>query len=817
MVIWRFFGVLFAAGSILFVVVALAIYLFLNSMMQGLPDFTALRNYEPPVMTRIHATDGQLMAEYARQRRLFLPIQAIPDQVKHAFLSAEDKNFYKHAGLDFFGIARAVITNVKNYGSNRRPVGASTITQQVAKNFLLTSEQSYERKVKEALLSIRIEQAFSKDEILELYLNEIFFGIGAYGIGSAALHYFDKSVHELNLAEIGFLAALPKAPNNYHPVRRKEKAIERRDWVIDQMVNNGYVTVEEANQAKAMDLQIKFRPRGAHIFAADYFAEEVRRWINGNFGDEKLYNGGLSVRTTLDVTLQRQARKALMAGLVKFDRTKGYRGPVATSEITGDWGGALAKIEPLADVPEWRLAVVLSASGKEAVIGLRPEVGVAGKVSEKRETGVITLKDMKWARWAEGDRKGRKVSDVSHVLTAGDVIYTTPKEGNQFSLQQAPEVSGALIAMDPYTGRVKAIVGGFSYSQSQFNRATQAYRQPGSSFKPFVYATALDNGYTPSSVVMDAPIEINQGGGQGIWRPQNYGGKFYGPSTLRLGIEKSRNVMTVRLAQDMGMPLVAEYSKRFGIYDNLMPVLSMSLGAGETTVMRMATAYSMLANGGRRITPTFVDRVQDRYGKTIYRHDGRICADCNAQNWQGQDEPIVEDTREQVLDPMTAYQITSMMEGVVLRGTAPIVRKVGKPIAGKTGTTNDERDAWFVGYSPDLVVGVYVGYDRPRPMGRAASGGGLAAPIFTEFMKQALADKPKKPFGVPQGLQLIPIDRRTGLRASAGTQGVIMEAFKPGTLPPDSYSVIGFTEDMGRPVSAQEAERALTQGTGGLY
>ncbi|WP_319532118.1 penicillin-binding protein 1A [uncultured Cohaesibacter sp.] len=815
---WRFFGFLFAAGSVLFIVVAFAVYIFLNSMMAGLPDFTALRNYEPPVMTRIHAADGQLMAEYANQRRLFLPIQAIPDRVKQAFLSAEDKNFYEHAGLDFMGIARAVVTNVRNYGSNRRPVGASTITQQVAKNFLLSSEQSYERKIKEALLSMRIEQAFSKDEILELYLNEIFFGIGAYGIGSAALHYFDKSVHELNLAEIAYLAALPKAPNNYHPIRHTEKAIERRNWVIDQMVNNGYATVEEANQAKSSDLQVKFRPRGAHIFAADYFAEEVRRWIDEEFGTEKLYNGGLSVRTTLDVDLQLEARKALNHGLVSFDRTRGWRGPVTTASVADDWGTALSKIEPLSDVPEWTLAVVLSAEKNEATVGLRPEVDAAGAVSDARETGTISLKDLKWAKWAEGDRKGKAVGATSDVLTPGDVVYVEKKEDGSLSLQQPPEISGALIAMDPYTGRVLAIAGGFSYDQSQFDRATQAYRQPGSSFKPFVYATALDNGYTPSSVVMDAPIEIQQGGGNGVWRPQNYGGKFYGPSTLRLGIELSRNVMTVRLAQDMGMPLVAEYAKRFGIYDNLMPVLSMSLGAGETTVMRMVTAYSMLANGGRRITPTFVDRVQDRYGKTIYKHDQRICDACNVQSWQNQPEPEVIDNREQVLDPMTAYQITSMMEGVVQRGTAPVVREVGKPIAGKTGTTNDERDAWFVGFSPDLVVGVYVGYDRPRPMGRGSTGGHLAAPIFTEFMKVALADAPKKPFQVPEGLQLIPIDRRTGLRASVSNEGgVIMEAFKPGTTPPDSYSVIGYTEDMGRPVTAQEAERALTQGTGGLY
>ena len=675
MVVWRFFGFLFAAGSVLFVVVAMAVYIFLNTMMQGLPDFTALRNYEPPVMTRIHAADGQLMAEYAKQRRLFLPIQAIPDRVKQAFLSAEDKNFYSHAGLDFVGIARAVVTNVQNIGQGRRLVGASTITQQVAKNFLLTSEQSYERKLKEALLSMRIEQTFSKDEILELYLNEIFFGIGAYGIGSAALHYFDKSVHELTLAEIAYLAALPKAPNNYHPVRKTERAIERRNWVIDQMLANGYVSVEEANQAKTSDLVVKFRPRGAHIFAADYFAEEVRRWIDEEFGNDKLYNGGLSVRTTLDVDLQVEARKALNDGLVGYDRKQGWRGPVGSVDISGDWGVALAKIEPLSDVPEWRLAAVLATSDKEAQIGLRPAVSGNDTVAPERATGTIPLKDLAWAKWTEGERKGKKVRAVSDVLLPGDVVYVSAGEEGVYSLQQVPEISGALIAMDPYTGRILAIAGGFSYAQSQFNRATQAYRQPGSSFKPFIYATALDNGYTPSSVVMDAPIEIEQGGGQGIWKPQNYGGKFYGPSTLRLGIERSRNVMTVRLAQDMGMPLVAEYAKRFGIYDDLSPVLAMSLGAGETTVMRMATAYSMLANGGRRIEPSFVDRVQDRYGKTIYKHDTRICATCNVQEWTYQDEPVIEDTREQVLDPMTAYQITSMMEGVVLRGTAPVVRE----------------------------------------------------------------------------------------------------------------------------------------------
>ena len=810
--LWRIFSYLFGISAAVFVVGALTVAAVLHKYNKDLPDYEVLAKYEPPVMTRIHAGDGALLAEYARERRLYLPIQAIPDLIKAAFLSAEDKNFYTHPGVDPEGVIRAIVTNLKNRGSGRRLVGASTITQQVAKNFLLTNEVSYERKIKEALLSLRIEQAYSKDQIYELYLNEIYLGLGSYGVAAAALNYFDKSVNELTLAEAAYLAALPKAPENYNPFRDTERAVERRNWVIDRLVENGYIRSADADTAKAAPLDVKPRQRGTKLVAAEYFAEEVRRTLIEMYGAEKLYDGGLSVRTTLNPGLQREARRALHAGLIAFDEKRGFREPVAKVDIAADWGAAVGAVEALSDVPEWRLAVVLSAGDEEAVIGLQPPREVNGALSPDRKTATIALADMAWAK--------AKLRSTANVLAAGDVIYVEPVVGTPgaYRLRQPPKIQGALVAMDPYTGRVQAMVGGFSFAESEFNRATQAYRQPGSSFKPFVYAAALDNGYTPSSVVMDAPIEIRAGGK--IWRPQNYGKKFYGPSTLRLGIERSRNVMTVRLAQDMGMPLIAEYSRRFGIYDDLNPVLAMALGAGETTVQRLVTAYATIANGGRKIQPTVIDRIQDRFGRTIYRHDQRICQDCQVQQWLGQDEPELIDKREQILDPMTAYQITSMMEGVVQRGTATKVKAVGKPIAGKTGTTNDEKDAWFVGFSPDLVVGVFVGYDKPTPMGRGSTGGAIAAPIFVDFMKVALAGQPAKEFQVPPGISLIPIDRRTGLMAGGEGSGesIILEAFKPGTAPPSTYSIIGFEDAMGRPLTVSpEADRAVASGTGGLY
>ncbi len=805
--ILRIFGYLFGIGAVFFLLVAGAIAWYVSGLAEDLPDFEVLAKYEPPVMTRIHADDGQLVAEYAHERRLYLPIQAIPDRVKAAFLSAEDKNFYHHAGLDYYGIARAMVQNIQNYGSGQRPIGASTITQQVAKNFLLTNEQSIDRKIKEAVLSLRIEQAYSKDKILELYLNEIFLGLGAYGVAAAALEYFDKSVHELTLPEVAYLAALPKAPNNYHPFRHPERGIERRNWVIDRMVENGFVTPEEGATAKAAPLGVTQRRALPHLFAADYFAEEVRRQLAQMFGEKALYEGGLSVRTSLDPRLQLMARKALMDGLVKFDRQRGWRGPVKHFDSVGeDWGVTVAEVQPLTDVVEWQLAIVLGNGDGGLQIGLHPgrEQGT-GKVRPERETGIIPPDGMKWVK------KGS--------LKTGDVVYVSKgAEEGRFEIQQVPEIEGGLVAMDPHTGRVLAMVGGFSFAESQFNRATQALRQPGSSFKPFVYAAALDNGYTPSSVVMDAPLEIDPGFGQPIWRPANYSNEFFGPSTLRTGIEKSRNVMTVRLAQDMGMPLVSEYSRRFGVYDNLPPFLPMSLGAGETTVLRMVSAYSVFANGGRSISPTLIDRIQNRFGETIFRHDKRICEACAADTWQGQDEPQVVDNSDQVLDPMTAYQMTSMLEGVVTRGTATVVQALEKPVAGKTGTTNDYRDAWFVGFTPDLVAGVYIGYDQPRPLGRSATGGQLSAPIFLEFMQMALADQPPIPFRVPPGLNFIPIERTTGMLAQGNGAGIILEAFKPGTGPPDTYSIIGYTDASGRPLTvAPDSDRAVISGTGGLY
>ncbi|MEA2903378.1 MAG: penicillin-binding protein [Alphaproteobacteria bacterium] len=817
----RFTGWVFAGGTIVFLLAVTATAGLLWHFSKDLPDYSQLQDYEPAVMTRVHAADGSLLAEYARERRLYIPVQAVPKLVINAFIAAEDKNFYEHGGLDFSGIARAFVAYAQNYGSGRRPQGASTITQQVAKNFLLTNELSWARKIKEALLAMKIERTFSKEKILELYLNEIYLGIGAYGVAAASLLYFDKSVHELTVPEAAYLAALPKGPNNYHPFRRRDDALARRNYVLDRMVEDRYLTVADADKAKKDPLKVTQRPTGAHIFAAEYFAEEVRRYINDNYTEKKLYEGGLSVRTTLDPKLQVLARKSLTDGLVRFDETQGYRGAVTKLEPVGEWGAKLAEVKALADVAPWRMAVVLEAAEQSARIGFQPARDPSGGVVKERETGIITLDGLKWAKPTWGPIKGKVPTKANQVLETGDVIYVEPlagKEG-QFKLRQLPEISGGIVAMDPQTGRVLAMVGGFSYDQSQFNRATQALRQPGSSFKPLVYAAALDNGYTPSTVVLDAPLEIDTG--SGVWRPENYEGKFYGPSTLRFGIERSRNVMTVRLAQDVGMPLIGEYAKRFGIYDNLPSYLSFALGAGETTLLRMVAAYAMFDNGGRKIQPTFIDRIQDRYGHTMYRHDQRECRGCASPKWESQNEPALIDRRERVLDPMTAYQITSMMEGVVQRGTAAGVgfaKEVGKPIAGKTGTTNEEKDVWFIGFSPDLVVGVFMGYDKPRHIADRATGGALAAPIVRDFMKVALADKPAVPFRVPAGIKLIRVDSKTGMRAGPGASNVILEAFKPGTAPPDNYSVIGVTDTEGRPVAVSpEADRMMRSGTGGLW
>ena len=815
----RLIGYFFGIGTMLALIAAGAVAIFVSNLAKDLPDYEVLAKYEPPVTTRIHAVDGSLMGEFARERRLYLPIQAVPDRVKAAFLSAEDKNFYHHPGIDVQGLGRAVITNLKNMGSGRRPVGASTITQQVAKNFLLSSSQTYDRKIREMLLAFRIEQAYSKDRILELYVNEIFFGLGAYGIAGAALTYYDKSVNELTVAEAAYLAALPKGPSNYHPFRYTQKAIERRNWVIDQMVANGYVSRDEGTKAKAEPLGVTPRRKGTYLFAGEYFTEEVRRDIIARYGENALYEGGLSVRTTLDPKLQLIARKAMQHGLLKYDTLRGYRGPYKHIEIGNDWGVALGEVKRLDDVPEWKLAVVTDATDAGLIIGLQPKREVSGALSADREIGIIDKADMSFAMRHVVDGKRLKANSPADVLSVGDVVFVEKKsDGDGYLLRQVPEVSGGLVAMDPHTGRVLAMVGGFSYSEFEFNRATQAYRQPGSSFKPIVYAAALDNGYTPASVIMDGPITIHIG--NEVWTPKNYDGKTAGPATLRSGIERSRNLMTVRLANDMGMKLVVEYAERFGVYDKMAPHISAALGSGETTVMRMVSAYAIMANGGRQIKPSLIDRIQDRYGKTVFKQDERGCEGCVATEWKNQPEPELVDNAEQVLDPMTAYQITSMMEGVVQRGTAVTISELGRPIAGKTGTTNDEKDVWFIGFTPNLAVGLYMGFDKPQSLGKGATGGGLSAPIFKEFMGDALKDTPIVDFQVPEGMKLIPINRKTGMEAREGDAGTIIEAFKPGTGPADSYWVIGMdsSESMSAEQLSPRAKQVIESGGGGgLY
>jgi penicillin-binding protein 1A len=824
----RFLGFLFAAGTVVFLVGVAATAGLIWHFSRDLPDYSQLQDYEPPVMTRVHAADGALLGEYSKERRLYLPIQAVPKLVINAFLAAEDKNFYEHGGIDYTGMARAALLYAQNFGSNRRPQGASTITQQVAKNFLLTNEVSFTRKIKEALLAMRLERAYSKDKILELYLNEIYLGLGAYGIAAASLVYFDKSVNELTVAEASYLAALPKAPAALHPIRNRDRAIERRNYVVDRLLENGWIKQADADTARKDPLAVTNRSNAAHTFAGEYFAEEVRRDLLERYGEKKLYEGGLSVRTTLDPKLQVMARKTMAAGLVNFDEAQGWRGAQSKLDMTGDWGLKLADVKSLSDVAPWRLAVVLETSEQSARIGFQPGRELGGAVMKDRQTGNITLDGVRWAKAVSGPTRGKTPTAVSQVLSPGDIVYADPligKDGSpvegQYRLRQLPEVSGAMVAMDPWTGRVLAMVGGFSFDQSQFNRATQAYRQPGSTIKPIVYASALDNGYTPSAMEADAPIEIDQGQGGGVWRPENFSvGHYYGPTTLRNALKHSLNTVTVRLAQDIGMPLIGEYAKRFGVYDELPNYLSYALGAGETTVMRMVTAYSMIANGGRRVKATLIDRIQDRYGHTIFKHDARECRGCDASGgWKNQPEPQLVDRREQVLDPMTAYQITSMMEGVVQGGTATVMREVGKPIAGKTGTSNEAKDLWFVGFSPDLVVGLYLGYDKPRSLGRNAQAGHTAAPIARDFMKLALADKPATPFRIPAGIKLIRVDSMTGMRAGPGDGGkTILEAFKPGTAPPDNYAAIGVADDGPTLQPSSDGDRSLFRpGTGGLY
>ncbi len=784
---------------------------------RDLPDYSQLKDYKPPIVSRLYAGDGRLMAEFAQERRVFMPIEKIPDLVKNAFIAAEDKNFYSHNGIDYIAITRAMVSNIQNLGSGRRPEGASTITQQVAKNFLLSNEVSYKRKIREAILAYRMEKAMSKDRLLELYLNEIYMGARAYGVAAAALRYFNKPLDELTVAEAAYLGSLPKAPNNYHPVRRKEAATARRNWVLERMEADGFITREQRDIAQATPLQTRIENDTDRFVRAPYFAEEIRRILQEKYGEESLYGGGLVVRSTMDPELQDIAVRALRDGLQSYDRRHGYRGPVAHLEGKADWKQELAGIEkPEAMIEGWEMAAVLSVSGSAA------KIGFINDKSEPKE-GKIPLENLKWARKSlnEGYYLGSVIESATQVLSKHDVILVAPvkdKDG-EYTLEQVPEVQGAIIALDPHTGRVLAMEGGWKQDLSQFNRATQALRQPGSAFKPFIYLAALDNGFTPATLILDAPFVMEDRPGN-TWKPTNYSNEYYGPTPLRVGVEKSRNLMTVRLADYLGMDKVAAYAEKLGITEKMPQFLANALGSSETTLLNMTRAYAMLVNGGKDITPTFIDRIQDRRGNTVFRHDTRECKNCgNLVRWENETQPVPEipDTRKQLIDPRTAYQMVSILEGVVQRGTAERIKSLGRPLAGKTGTTNRSNDAWFIGFSPDLVVGVYTGFDAPRSLGKRETGSSVAVPIFKDFMEQALADKPAIPFRVPHGIRNVLVNADTGVRAKPGDENVIWESFITGTEPNDKMYILDGRGISLMPSVAGGSSASATTGTGGLY
>lgn len=755
---------------------------------RDLPNLQSLASYEPPTVTRMYAGDGRLLAEYARERRIYVPAESMPAYVKEAFVAAEDQNFYSNYGIDFTGMARAAFTNVERLLQGRRPQGASTITQQVAKNFLLSNELSISRKIKEAILALRMERVYSKDHILELYLNEIYLGNRSYGVAAAALNYFDKSLDELTVAEAAFLGGLPQAPSRYDPTRNPEAAVARRAYVIKRMEEDGYITRAQAEQAQKEPLTL--HRRGAEESArADFFTEEVRRQLVGVYGEDGFYEGGLSVRTTVQPRLQREADQALRDGLFRLDsQANGWRGPLGRIDLgkVADWASAVDDFDPGFEVLSWRTAVVLSAKGGAATVGL----------SDGRKVS-LPFSEMRWARPRDKTgHLGRSPRSVADVLDVGDVVVVE-NEGTdadaRWSLRQRPMVEGALVALNPNTGQVLALSGGFSFRQSWFNRATQAWRQPGSSFKPFVYLAGLETGMTPSTIILDAPITVYQGPGLPLWRPENFEKSFYGPATMRLGLEKSRNLMTVRLAQQIGMEKVRDVAHRFGIDHNLGLNLAASLGSNEVTPLSLAAAYGMIVNGGHKIEPYLVERIQDRHGRTIMKRDQRLCDGCVSASWSGGPPPEIADDRPQVEDPRIAYQMVSLLEGVIERGTGRAAQKLGRPLGGKTGTTNDSKDGWFVGFSPDLVTAVYIGYDQPRSLGSRAQGATVALPVWIDFMGAALEGVPPEPFRTPPGIEFVNVDARTGRPPGSGTANVIREAFLPGTEPwlRTSDSIVG--------------------------
>ncbi len=798
--IFRFFGFFFSALTIGLVFAGILVLAALWYYGQDLPDHEVLAQYQPPTLSRIYSAQGDLMDEFARERRIYTPIDEIPDLVKNAFISAEDKNFYRHSGFDPLGIVKAALEAAK--GGRKR--GASTITQQVMKNFLLSGDRSAERKIKEILLANRLEQVLNKDEILGIYLNEIFLGQNSYGVTAAAQTYFNKTLEELSVGEAAYLASLPKAPSDRHPVTETEQAIFWRNNTIREMAENGYITAEVAEAETAAPLLSvqggDYSSRVNSLQPRDYFSDEIRRELTVSLGEEKLFGGGLSIRATVNPDLQKVAAAALRQQLVAYDRDQGqYRGPVFQLDpsLLGDeagWRTALAEAQVPRDIDGWYPAVILELGETSARIGIEG-------VDTDEDGHFLDIEEADWARPRDADGgRGGKPDSPDDLWAVGDVIFVGAVETDgafeKWTFNQIPEVQGAFMAMDTRTGRVIAMQGGFSYQSSVFNRATQAMRQPGSAFKPFVYAAALDNGYTPGTIVVDAPIEVDTP--QGVWRPQNSSNKYYGPAPLRTGIEQSRNLMTVRVAQDIGMDVVAEYAERFGVYDEMQEVLANALGAGETTLLKMVTAYSMFANGGIRVEPTLVDRVQDRDGNTIYQHDARICHECQQTTIDVMAEPWVENKADRIMDAVTAYQLSAMMRGVVERGTAAsTVGVLGVPISGKTGTTNDAKDVWFIGFTPKIAAGCYIGFDTPRNMGPGAFGGTLCGPVFSEFMRVALENHGSYDMPVPPNSHFVKLDRYTGERLADDMSGewVVAELFRDGEEP--DYGAFGAFVDGG--------------------
>ncbi len=744
--------ILFLSVSLVTIVVIFGV---LWTFSNNIPDYKFLKNYKPPVSSKMYSGNGDLVADFSKEKRIFIPFNAIPKKVINAFLSAEDKNFFSHPGVDAKGVLRATINNIKNIMTSKRLEGASTITQQVAKNFLLTNEVSINRKIKEAILAFRIERALSKERILELYLNQIYLGSGAYGIAAASLEYFDKSIKELDYSEASLLAALPKAPSKYNPYNNFDLAKFRRDLVLKNLNQNGFLSLEKYNKYKNQNIKLK-KKKKIYLEDAQYYIEDVRKNIIDKLTYEKVYKQGYNINTPINLKLQKIATESLRKGLIAYDQRKGWRGPIKNMKNDDNWHSNLDKKYKLENSINWEIAIV-----KEI-----------GQFQTKIETinksnGFINYDEISWTK-----------KEFKELFKIGDLIYVNKVKDNYYSLKQLPKINGGIVVMDPYTGRVLALSGGFSFKSSEFNRATQALRQPGSAFKPFVYALALENKYTPSSLVLDAPLVLDQGVDLKKWKPENYGKKFYGPSTLRIGLEKSRNLMTVRIAQNLGVDKVAKFSRELKIYDKPEELLSISLGSAETTLLDLTSAYSSFVNGGKLISPIIIDRIQDSEGNTIINNENRKCMNCDKISFTGKEYPQIEDNYDQVMSEQTAYQVTNILEGVIKRGTGKKLRDLQLNLAGKTGTTNDNTDAWFVGFTSNLVIGVYVGMDNPEPLGKFETGSKAALPIFREFIEKSIKKSEARPFKVPEKMTLMVIDPLTGEKAKFNSKNTIIEAYK---------------------------------------